>query len=155
MTTLLKTATFDDMSFIVDQQKRFSSELGFVPLSAIRMKIEQRRYTILEVNGQDAAYCYTSGGIMKPLKIVQHTVTEELWRKGFGQLLFQDAARKAYCTKWKSMHLHCREGLPANQFWRAMRGEITERIDRPTSRKKSLLHWIFTPETTESIATSA
>lgn len=154
MTWRIRPATPADAAYIDHLMHRFSSEVGFLPRSAMTEHLELGHYCLLELEGQPSAYTLTTGGIRKPVRILQHAVDEDLWRQGWGLRLLEAAALKATRCPTPGLTLTCRDGLPANAFWQTSGAKLARIMPGGRERRKLLLEWSFPIETIQDAAAS-
>jgi len=143
VTWRIRPATPTDATYIDHLMHRFSAEVGFLTRTAILEHLEHGHYSLLEISGDPVAYTLTTGGIRKPVRILQHAVDEELWRQGWGLKLIEAAALKATRCPMPGLTLTCRDGLPANAFWQSSGARLIDIRPGGRERRKMVLHWGF------------
>jgi len=143
VTWQIRPGTARDLTYLDHLSRRFSRQVGFLNRTAMREHLELGHYTVLDLEGQPAAFTLTTGGIRKPVRIVQHAVDEEMWRQGWGLKLIEAAALKATRCPQAGLNLTCRDGLPANAFWQAAGARLIDVRPGGRERRKMLLEWSF------------
>lgn len=138
LTARLRIATAADLPWIEHLSRKLSNALGFVPRAAVCDHIGRNNYLMLDLNGQAAAFSLLSGGSRRPTRIIQHAVTDELWRSGYGTVLLAAVAQRALLAKRPGITLSCRDGLIANDFWTATGAERVGTLHPLTARRRSI-----------------
>ena len=139
----LRTATLNDQTYIEHLQRQHTNALGFVPRAAITDHIARHNYTILTVNGQDAAYALHGGGLLRPYRLVQCAVTDELWRLGYGRALIEHALARARTRRYSDTVVTVRDRLLMNAVCLNLGATLTATTHPRTSRKLPLHHYRF------------
>lgn len=139
-----RPARENDLPWLVHIGNQTAYANGFTPRSAIADHIERGDYTILAVDGQRAAFMFTSGGRRAPFRIVQSAVSLELWRLGYGQALFGAVSLRALARPISATTCTVREGLASNEFWQAIGAQHIDTTPGGKSRRRMLHHYAWT-----------
>lgn len=132
----IRTATPQDLSYVIHQAREHSNNIGFVPRAALADHIERSNIRLLTINDQHAGYLLAGGGKLRPYRLIQVAITEERWREGYGTVLIADARETARERPFSSMTATIRDGLPMIQVAEATGAHRTTTHHRPTARRK-------------------
>lgn len=141
---ILRTASTADLSFVLDLQKRFSNQLGFLPRQAIEQYLATGRVTIATDNGEATGYVLGRPSLrcapgVQP--IVQTAVHLDAQRQAAGRQLIEHVAAEARASGRRLLQAWCRVDLEANAFWSAC-GFTAIGIRRPNNaRRQPLILW--------------
>lgn len=138
-----RPAKANDLAWLLDIGNATRYANGFTPRAAIADHIERDDYTILILRGQRAAFMFTSGGRRSPFRIVQSAVSLELWRQGYGEMLFGSIALRAITRPIPATTCAVRDGLESNRFWVALGAQHIDTTPGGKSRKRMLLHYAW------------
>ena len=133
-------ADTDSLPYIVDLSRRFATEVGFIPRSAMEAYITRGRVTLATQNGDSVGYFLTSG-LNHHTRIFQAAV--QLDARGLRQgldLLGELVTRSAFAGT-KFLTLHCRDGLESNGFWSACGFQLDGLIPGGHARRKIVCNW--------------
>ena len=139
-----RPATESDLAWLLDIGNQTAWANGFTPRAAIADHIERDDYTILTLGGQHAAFMFTTGGRRAPFHIVQSAVSLELWRLGYGEILFSAVALRALARPVSATTCSVRHELPSNHFWTAIGAQHIDTTPGGKSRGKMLCHYAWT-----------
>lgn len=140
----LREASTADLSFVLDLQKRFSNQLGFLPRAAVEWYVSNGRVTIATADGQPAGYILGRPRLrclpqVQPL--TQTAIDFEAQRRGLGLLLVQHALAEALRDGRSLLQAWCRVDLQANEFWSAAGFTAIAIREPPTARARPLILW--------------
>jgi len=119
---MIRTATLADLLFIRDMQRRFSNQIGFIPLAATEREIEWGHVFHANLNDDDAGFLLVQpalSGQRTTAAIIQAAVRMDAQRQHIGLALVEAIAAKAKRAGSKILQCSCRSDLDANQFWPA------------------------------------
>lgn len=140
----IRVATPADRAYVASLQKRYANQLGFLPLAAIDILIEQRRVMVGRENGDPAGYvvarprlrCMTA---VAP--IVQTAVSYDLRRRRLGTALVEAVCADAWVDGRLAVQCWCREDLEACEFWHAAGFmAVADRWPGNARRKRMILY---------------
>lgn len=150
----VRPATPADLSFILQLQKRFSNELGFLPKIALEWYLENHRVLLATENDEPAGYVLGRDLLrwnpaIRP--ITQAAIQFDAQRRGAGLALVrrtEDEGREAGQVATQAC---CREGIDANDFWQLAGYEKICQLTPQTKRNQPMNIWrkqltIFRPE---------
>lgn len=106
------TAIASDLAYVEHLARLHSNNVGFVPRAALADHIDRRNVRLLIINGQHAGYTLAGGGKLRPYRLIQVAISEELWRNGYGSILIRDARGTAAERTVPTMSATIRQGLP-------------------------------------------
>jgi N-acetylglutamate synthase-like GNAT family acetyltransferase len=139
-TTKIEIATDQDLQTILELQRRFSNQLGFIPAPALRQHLETGN--ILRADENDCAAGYLLHRRMTRQKFV-HQIAQTA--------IFQDAQRRHHglallraietTTKADILQAWCAADIEANTFWRAAGFICIGRRAAKNARGRELLLW--------------
>lgn len=133
----------NDLTFIDALQRLHANNTGFVPRTAIADHLSRHSYHLLRINGQPTGYAMQSGGIKKPLRLIQVAIDEETWRHGLGTELIQLALQRSRHSLIPGMTATVRDGLPMNQVVTATGALLTGHDTTPTARRKPRNRYVW------------
>lgn len=136
---LVSTATEKNQLWIEHLQRQYSNQLGFVPRSGIAGLLGFRNYLQLTIDGIDAGFVLTCGGITKPVRISQIAVDEDLWRNGIGSATIEVIRKKALLMPKRSVIVTVRDGLAMNSV-AIDTGAIHTATSLTIAKRKKRLH---------------
>ncbi len=143
-TVATRIATAADQTYIDDLAKKFSNEVGFIPRVALEKYIELGGIELALENEQPAGYILSRGYLrwciaMRP--ITQAAVQFDAQRRHVGLELVSRAETHAREVGQIAIQACCREGLDANDFWKAAGFREICRLDPRASRNKQIIVW--------------
>jgi hypothetical protein len=136
----IHTATTRDLAFVIQQQRDWSSELGFLPTVTHRRYIEKGQVLIIRERGQPAGFCnwtLTRHGL---LRIPQVAIHHDLLRLGIGSDMIRHLTI-ASRNHASIIRLTSRAELPCNQFWPTIGFASTSTFTPNTTRGHPLIEW--------------
>lgn len=134
-----------DRLFIDALQRRHVNNIGFVPRTAIDDHLSRHSYNLLLINDQPVGYAMQSGGVRKPLRLIQVAIDPDAWRHGLGTELINLAIQRARQSRIPGMTATVRDRLPMNQVVTATGALLTGRDTRGTARGLDRLHYTWSP----------
>lgn len=138
----ITTATEKDLSFIVELQRRFSNQLGFLPEMAIRDYLKHKLVLIARQNDWPAGYLLghsTSRQRAALATIVQAAVPLDAQRQSIGSHLEAAWTTMVLRDGATDTSLRVREDLEATKFWRALGYHEVHRTDGTNARRRPVL----------------
>lgn len=142
---LVRIATLQDLPYVTHIHRQFSNNIGFVPRAALENRIERRDVRILVINGQDAGYTLSGGGILKPYRLSQIAISDELWRQGYGADLVAHLRRLASTLPVPTMTGTIRNGLPMHWVALATGARMTATRWTNAARGKPVHDYLWQP----------
>lgn len=137
------TATASDLAYVEHLARLHSNSIGFVPRAALLDHIERSNVRLLMLNGQHAGYTLAGGGKVRPYRLIQVAISEELWRNGYGAVLIYDARRTAAERPMSTMTASIRDGLPMLDVAEHTGARRTATILRNTARHKPVHDYLW------------
>ncbi len=136
-----RVATDADLPFLLDLQRRWSNNVGFLPTPAFQRAIDEHRILVVDQDAQPAAYLMTSCGREGIVHLNQVAIEAELLRTTIGTKIVRWLDRCARRGNCSMIRLRCRNDLPANAFWPTAGFTPTGVIRRPSARGRLILEW--------------
>lgn len=133
-----------DLPYIESLQRKHVNSTGFVPRTAIADHLNRHSYHLLRINGQPTGYAMHSGGIRKPLRLIQVAISKDAWRTKLGTLLVVLALERTLSSPTPGMTATVRDGLPMNQVVTTTGALVTGRDTTPTARQRDRIHYAWT-----------
>ena len=139
--TSVRIATGSDLSYVVEQQRRWSNALGFLPKVAHARYVDAQRVIIAMHNGQRAGYANMIISRKGLLRLPQIAIDKELLRNGIGTALMDALIKIGTAHGSDAIRLTSRKDLEANDFWPTT-GFYLSLTTRPdNARHQPLLEW--------------
>jgi N-acetylglutamate synthase-like GNAT family acetyltransferase len=140
----LRTAIPADLRYIEHLSRKYATEVGFIPRSAMAAYIDSSNVTICEENKSEAGYLlgrdYLRWNIgIRP--IFQAAVQMDAQKRHHGLALLTRTEVAAREAGQIAIQACCREGLDANEFWRIAGFEKICEMWPNNSRKKHVFCW--------------
>lgn len=113
----VRLANLDDLPFVVELQKKFRLELGFLTRSALTGYIERQQCIVILENGQHAGYLNWNLHHKGLFRTSQIAVTEELLRSKVGSTMhnfMEKLAKECQCGVMRAIP---RGDIYANEFF--------------------------------------
>lgn len=132
-------ATTSDLPYVDHLQKLWRDDIGWIPMSRLRLYVDRTQLLIAKHRGQHAGYldwCCNRKGL---LTILQLAIDQELWRSGLGSMIMhhlQHAAQNAHCS---ALRLYSHEHLDAQYLWQNL-GFTRTAILAPKNQRNRLIH---------------
>jgi len=109
----IRVATAGDLAYVLDRQKQFSNQVGFIPKHTTELYIQREKVWVAEINGQPIGALIATGGERCPLVFRCNMVEKELWEQGWGRA-FTDWLRQSPCSnRWGGVKVRTRRDLTA------------------------------------------
>ncbi len=137
----IRIARQSDLSFILQLQKTWSNNVGFLPACAFERYIEARQILAVTEGGDLAGYLIWTFRKDGLVRLPQVAIEPELLRTTLGTRLMnriESAARAGDCSV---IRLTSRSDLHANTFWPELGFILTATLARPSNRGLPLLEW--------------
>lgn len=115
-------ASSAELTYILDLQRKFSNQIGFLPRPAIEHYITHKRVALAYENGAPAGYvlgrpAFRWQPLMRP--ITQAAVQMDAQRRAHGLALVKRVCELARSAGQTAVQAMCRQDLDANDFWAA------------------------------------
>jgi N-acetylglutamate synthase-like GNAT family acetyltransferase len=140
----IRTATDQDLRFVLHLQRKFSNEVGFVPSAGIERYIDWRCVQMATENGEPAGYvlCRPPSAREPHLaKIIQTAVSFDARRQAHGLALIDRACRTAVVAGATIVQACVRRDLDANAFFLAAGFTAVVVRSAPTARAEDHIIW--------------
>ena len=144
MPQTIRRAAPRDVSFVLDLQRRFTGQLGFLPTAAITRYVEQTRVVIGTENDEPAGYLLGNPYLRyQPLirPITQAAVAMDAQRRRLGLRLVAQTVDDATAAGQTAVQACCAEGLDANDFWLAAGFRPICYLRPDNTRKRAIICW--------------
>lgn len=140
----IKTASLADLQFVEDLQRKHSNAIGFIPRQATEWYLEAGRVQLALENDEPAGMLLGREKLrwniaLRP--ITQAAIDFSAQRRHHGLGLVERIALDAKEAGQLAIQACCREGLEANDFWRAADFEEICRLDPSNARGKHIIVW--------------
>lgn len=119
MTTHIRPATPQDLSYLLHLQKRFSNQIGYIPRAGYAGKIDNRQAWLILENDDPAGMLIATHRRDRRTHITQAAVDLDLQRSLHGARGLAYLAQAARFAGSVSFSCSVRCGLDAHAFWRA------------------------------------
>lgn len=139
-----------DLSYLTMLQKRWASNVGFLPAVALARYLRTEQTLIVLENGCPAGYLiwtFRGDGLVR---IPQVAISPDLLRTTLGTRILTSITKQARKHHCSVVRLKSRSNLAANKFWPGFGFVPTAVIARPTTRGLPLIEW--TLQLTDSAA---
>jgi len=140
------------LSYVMQLQRRWSQELGFIPRAGLRRALSEKRVLVVRENRWPAGYVLWTRGRRGILHIAQAAVEVELLRSKLGSELLGAMRLAARDGGYSIVRLLCREELEANGFWGDAGFVRTGVLSYATSRGRRLNEWTLQLEDCRCVA---
>ena len=142
--TKIRPATDADLAYVLHLQRKFTNQLGFLPTEAIRWLIEHARISLAVENGEPCGYLagrthLSQQPLLRP--ITQAAIQYDAQRRQHGLALLTQIEREAIEAGQAGIQACCREGIEANEFWRAAGFKPICIMTPANRRNKSVICW--------------
>jgi N-acetylglutamate synthase-like GNAT family acetyltransferase len=140
----IRLATHKDLRFVEHLQKRFTNQIGFIPRAAVENLIDWRLCTIALENGAPAGMLLGRDRLRWNIAIrpiTQAAIDFDAQRRHNGLALVSEVQNAARSAGQLALQCCCREGLEANEFWRAAGFEEVCRLDPQSARGRKVICW--------------
>ena len=141
ISTTVRMATGSDLAYVVEQQRRWSNALGFLPRVAHTRYIDANRVLIAMHNGQRAGYANMIISAKGLLRLPQIAIDHELLRIGIGSALMHALINIGNSHGSDAIRLTSRADLHANDFWPTTGFYVTLTTRPNNARQQPLLEW--------------
>lgn len=137
----IRIAQPSDLSYVLDLQKRWSNNVGFLRKAALAEYIDQAQLLIVLENDSPAGYlnwtCTSTGLVRVP----QVAIDTQLLRTTLGTKIMHHLLRAAARGNCSLIRLRSRSDLPANNFWPGLGFTTTAVFLNRTSRMLPNIEW--------------
>lgn len=140
----LRLASIADRSFVDSLALKFCRQVGFLPKEALDQYIERKEVTLALENGEASGFILAKRALAtNPLvrAITQAAICYDAQRRQAGTALVAATAEAAIAAGQLALQCSCREGLEANDFWKACGFEQITRLYSTARRTKVRLLW--------------
>lgn len=130
-----------DLAFVIDLQRRWSNNVGFLPKCTFERYIDSHQLLLINENDDSAGYLswtFRKDGL---IRIPQVAIHPDLLRGTLGTRIMNRIAAAGIAGNCSIIRLRCRSDLLANAFWPSLGFTLTATIARPSSRGLPLLEW--------------
>lgn len=137
----VRNATPADLAFLLDLQRKWSNNVGFLPRECFIRYTATRQILVVTENDCPAGYLswtYSPSGL---LRLPQVAVHPDLLRTTIGTKLLRHIMRAAQRHAASLIRLTSRSDLPANDFWPTLGFRCTAILTPRTTRNRPLLEW--------------
>lgn len=134
------SASIADEPFVVNLQKRFSNQIGFLPRAALTEAIGRNLIAVAVENGTPAGYMLIRPAAQHQpwcASIIQAAVELDAQRHSHGRNLLAHLLKRA--NRVHVIQAWCRSDLEANAFWQQMGFSQVALLERQSARKKSMV----------------
>lgn len=135
----IRPATPRDVNLLVDLQKRFSNQLGFMSKSALEEKIESARCLVATVNGEAVGHLVHGSFAWSDAWIFQCAVRRDAQRLDIGTALTRHAEARAAAAGVTGLFLKCRDNIDALDFWPAIGFTEAGTLDKVNARRRAVI----------------
>ena len=142
--TSVRIATGFDLQYVIEQQRRWSNALGFLPRVAHARYIAAGRVIIALRNGQRAGFANMIISHKGLLRLPQIAIDHELLRLGIGSALMTTLINIGQAHGSSAIRLTSRADLAANDFWPTTGFYLSLRTYPNNARHLPLLEWTRT-----------
>lgn len=139
-----RVATLNDLPFVMHLQRKFSNQVGFLPKVAIETYIQLGCVMIATENEDNAGYILGRPSLRwnrQISPITQACVAMDARRRSLGLAMLLQRETVCLLRKQTAIQAMCREGLEANEFWRAAGFTEISRTDPSNARQKLIICW--------------
>jgi len=139
-----RRATHTDLGVLIDLQKKFSNQIGFVPYGVLPSIIDMRSVHIALENNEPCGMILCrpllqTAPLIRP--IIQAAVYMDAQRRQHGLDLLHRITLDARTIGQKVLQAICREGMECNDFWKAAGFQLIAKLDRPNARRRNMHVW--------------
>lgn len=107
----IRNAAVSDLRYVIDQQKRWSNQVGFIRKSNLEQLVERGTIYIPEINGQTCGVVICSGGIRCAACLRTNIVERELWENGLGKQFCEWLRTQVPARTWGGYRVITRRDL--------------------------------------------
>ena len=154
----IRLANSSDALFIADLQDKFWEQVGFLPPSVLKGKVDRGQILIGGLGNDEACYLYAIPSLSYAphvATVVQAAVHMDVQRRGLGLDLLAALPHLILPPHVTRLQCWCRENLEANEFWRAAGFQPIGHRVGGAKRAKNQIRWALsldgTPLTPGSI----
>jgi N-acetylglutamate synthase-like GNAT family acetyltransferase len=144
MNTATRPATPTHLPYILNLQRRFSNQVGFLPAQALESYVEHGMIQLAEENSDPAGYILWRHRLTAQpqlASIVQAAVQMDAQRRHHGLALLEEIKRQAIINGQLGIQAICRVGIEANEFWRAAGFKNIAITNCRNARDRPLIVW--------------
>lgn len=140
----IRRATPADFRFVQHLGDKFSNCVGFIPRAGVEVYCERGEVLIGSENDEPAGYLLGRPHLrwqplMRP--IFQAAVAMDAQRRHLGLALVEQVINDAKIAGQLAVQANCREGLDANEFWKAAGFLPICYLTPTTARKRAVICW--------------
>ena|SRR5258707_9743680 len=140
----IRRATLRDLSFVLELQRKFSNQIGFIPRVGSEWYVDSGNVKIVLENGDPAGMLlgrqqYRWQPLLRP--IFQAAICFDAQRRHHGLALLERLKLEAIAAGQIGIQCCCREGLEANEFWKAAGFVPVCYMTPETARKRDVICW--------------
>lgn len=139
---LLAIATPASLPFVLDLQRKFSNQLGFLPREAVVEYIDACQVLLVRENSDPAGFIITrprlrSAKWCRP--IIQAAIAMDAQRRHLGLTLVEQIAREAKRQLMEGLQCWCADDIDARDFWKCAGFTEICRRDPKNARSRRLI----------------
>ena len=145
-------ATENDLKFILDLQRKFSNQIGFIPRSKTEFELSKGNFLLGKLNCLDAGFLYVLPGLScqpETTAIIQAAVRFDAQRMCLGLKLVEQLELISFLRGSLILQASCREDLESNLFWQAAGFSIVG--TRPGGKARGFIVNIFRKSLREGV----
>lgn len=153
-----RLATPADATYIIHLHRTLTEFLGFIPADGIREHIHYNHVTIAtapDLYGTTPCGYIITGAPRAECRIFQIAVPRTQWRQTIGTSLIDAIGRQLTPCGVVDFSLRCRDGIPANNFWRDIGFTLRSIQLGGMKRRKVVCHWQRPAAEPRSLSTAA
>lgn len=137
----VRVARPNDLSFVLNLQKTWSNNVGFLTRAAHREYLESKQTLLILENGSPAGYLNWTCTRAGLVRIPQLALHPELLRTSIGTKIMRHLHRAASRGNCSVIRARSRSDLPVNLFWPQLGFHLTAAFLNPTARGLPLFEW--------------
>lgn len=140
-------ATPADMAFIVDRQKQFSNQVGFLRRKDLAALTDRGTVFIPSINNQPCGVIVCSAGRRRPLCLRSNIVEAELWENGLGTAFCGWLRTHPLARRWGGFRVLTRRDLGRQVAINTSLGGAVTSTRAPGARGHHVDEWWVPTET--------
>ena len=133
-TRSLKIGSIADLAYVLDLQKHWSQNVGFLPRAAFKRYLKKGQIILVNEGGLNAGYLIWTFRPDGLVRLPQVAISPELLRSTLGTRMMRSLIRSALKNNCSVIRLCSRSDLPANKFWPDFGFKPTAVTARPSTR---------------------
>jgi GNAT superfamily N-acetyltransferase len=141
ITRHVRPALPSDLTFLLDLQRKWSNNLGFLPRACFERYTASGQILVVTENDCPAGYLSWTWHKNGLLRLQQVAVHPDLLRTTIGSKIIRHILKAARSRSCSVVRLTSRSDLPANDFWPTFGFRCTAILRPQTTRNRPLLEW--------------